>query len=797
MKQALNTIKPKLLATAISALFISISTFAVADESTKNETQDLKLDEVSVTSTIDSRILKHPAAVETYTKKQIAETINATTSMQTLKYLPSFQVRERYIGDSNGPIATRTTGTLYSAQTMLYADGVLLSNLLGNSYSFSPRWGMVSPEEIESVNILYGPFSALYAGNSFGGVISIATRMPEKFEAHASAQAFTQDFALYGTDKSFNGNHQTASVGDKVNDLSVLLSVDRLENTSQPMQFANANLSTTAFDATVPVVTGAYAAKDPNNKDRVTFGATGIDHTEQLNVKLKAAYDFTPTIKGTYTIGVWDLDSKTDVTSYIKDAAGNDVYNGRVNYNGKRYNISGFSPAKVDALHIMQALDFKSNTKGMFDWELTLSDYNYQQDKNSSSNITAPAGGFVSVANGNPYKNRVGTITDLSGTGWTVFDARGTLRPIDGQNRKHEIDFGYHVDAYNLKSDTNSTADWSTGNKGNLTGSSRGETSTQAVFAQDKWQLNPQWAVTYGGRMEHWEATNGQNQATTKGVGGGFKTTQYADKADNKFSPKLSISFEPEPAWGFRAAFGQAYRFPTVSELYQQVITGSTLVQNNPNLKTEQVISGELTAERRFASGLLRASYFHENKYDALVSQTIINGNAIPFGTGTCTATAGCTFIQNLDQVRTYGIELSSEWQDVLVDGLDLLGNVTLTHAEIVKNAANPAFVGNKPLRIPSTMVKGVATYHQGNNITYSLAGRYSGRQYNTLDNSDSNPGTFGGTSQFFIVDVKANYTFAKHWTASVGVDNLNNYKAYVFHPYPQRTGYLQMKFDY
>jgi iron complex outermembrane receptor protein len=94
-------------------------------------------------------------------------------------------------------------------------------------------------------------------------------------------------------------------------------------------------------------------------------------------------------------------------------------------------------------------------------------------------------------------------------------------------------------------------------------------------------------------------------------------------------------------------------------------------------------------------------------------------------------------------------------------------------------------------------MIKAVATYHQGNNLTYSLGARYSGRQYNTLDNSDINPNTFGGVSKFFIMDVKANYKFAEKFTASVGVDNLNNYKAYAFHPYPQRTGYLQLKFDY
>ena len=770
----------------LSALALSVTNAAFAEHN-----EAINLDEVTVTAPIDSRITKHPATVETYSKQQIQETVNATTSQQTLKYLPSFQVRERYIGDRNGPIATRTTGTLSSAQTMLYADGVLLSNLLGNSFGFPPRWGMVSPEEIESVNILYGPFSALYAGNSFGGVVNINTRMPEKFEAHASTQVFAQNFELYGTDKTFNGNHETASIGNKINDLCFWLGVDRLENESQPMQFPLSNrVTATSGLAGGTAVTGAYQDKSEKGADRVIFGATGIDHTQQTNVKFKTAYDITPTIKATYTLGVWDLDSRTDIQSYIKDAAGNDVYNGRVRFNGLRYDVTGMSPSETEALHIMQAIDLKSNTKGIFDWELTLSDYDYQKDKSSSSN--APSTG--TTAAGNPYLNRIGRVTDLDGTGWTVFDARGTLKPVDNLNRQHTIDFGYHIDNYKLHSDTNNTADWSTGDKSSLFATSRGETSTQAFYAQDKWQLDPKWALTFGVRAEHWEANDGSNQATISNV---LRTSDYKDRSDNKFSPKLSLSFELEPAWGFRAALGQAYRFPTVSELYQQLQNGTTLVQSNPDLKPEEVISAEFTAERRFANGLVRASLFHENKFDALVSQAFSQGSAIPFDTGTCASANGCSFVQNIDHVRTRGIEFSTEWQDIGIHGLDLLANATFTEAEILNNEANPSIEGNKPLRIPKQMFKAVATYHQGNNLTYSVAARYSGRQYFYLDNSDTNPDTFGGVSKFFIVDVKTNYKFSKNWTASLGVDNLNNYKAYVFHPYPQRTGYLQLKFYY
>jgi iron complex outermembrane recepter protein len=759
--------------TLLAAVLAALPLLAHAEHDEK-----IELDEINVSApALDSRIIRYPATVETYNKQQIEDTVNATTSMQTLKYLPSFQVRERYIGDRNGPIATRTTGTLSSAQTMLYADGVLLSNLLGNSFSFPPRWGFVSPEEIESVSILYGPFSALYAGNSFGGVVNLNTRMPTKLEAHANVQGFVQNFELYGTDKTVNGNHESASIGNKINDLSFLFTVDRLESESQPMQFANALQSSTIAGAQ-PVVTGAYADKDQTGNNRVTFGATGFDKSEQINAKVKLAYDITPQVKATYSLGVWDLNSKVDVESYIKNAAGQAVYNGAVNLGGFAYTVSGFTPSEAEALHVMQALDVKSNTKGFFDWQVTLSDYDYQKDKNSQS-----------TGVGNPYVTRAGRVVDQDGTGWTVFDARGTLRPVDGNGDQHVIDVGYHIDNYTLRSQTNNTADWRAGQKGAFFGGSRGETQTQAIYAQDKWQINPEWALTFGGRTEYWEASEGRNQTATS-------TANYQTQSETKFSPKVSLSFEPVPAWGFRAAAGQAFRFPTVSELYQQLSQGGALVENNPNLKPEEVISGELTAERRFENGLLRASLFHESKFDALISQSVGNGSAIPFGTGTCTV-AICSYIQNVDHVRTNGIELSTIWENVAIHGLDILANATFTDAEILKNGLAPVTHGNKPLRIPKQQYKVAATYHQGSNLTYTLAARYSGRQYNTLDNTDVNPDTFGGTSKFFFVDVKANYKFADRFTASVGVDNINNYKAYVFHPYPQRTGYLQLKFDY
>jgi iron complex outermembrane receptor protein len=715
--------------------------------------------------TIDSRIRNYPATVETYDRQQIQQNVNAATPAQAMKYMPSIQVRERFIGDRNGIIASRTIGAISSAQSMLFADGILLSNLLGNRWDYPPRWGMVSPEEIESISMMYGPFSSLYAGNSFGGVISIHTRMPDKFETHASAQSFTQNFKLYGTDVTNRGNHETASIGNKFNDLSVWLGVDRLQNTGQPMDFAISNVSSNTTLATN--VTGAYQDKSEKNLDRLIFGATNIDNSEQLNSKLKVSYDITPELKANYTIGVWDFNGKTDVQSYLRDGSGNAIYSGAVSFNGKRYVLPAMSPAKSEALHIMQALDIKTNTKGFYDWQLTFSDYDYQKDFNASSRLSG-------TANLNPYQSRAGIVNDLSGTGWTVFDARVTLRP-----QNHLIDVGYHIDEYQLRSTTHSTSDWASARKGNFSASSQGNTRTQALYIQDKWQLSEKWALTLGGRYEYWQASDGSNQTINA-------VANYQDKTETKFSPKISLSFEPVPAWGFRAAFGQAFRFPTVTELYQQLSNGNNIVINNPDLKPEEVLSAELTAERRYENGLIRLSGFNEHKYDALISQL----NVASVGTTS-------TYVQNVDHIRTYGIEMATEWKDFIISGLDMHANATLTDAQILQNSAAPSNNGNVAPRIPKQLYKAVATYHVNQDFTLSLGARFSGRQYINLDNSDINPNTYRSASRFTMVDIKANYKFADRFTASLGVDNLTNDKAYVSHPLPQRTLYAQIKFDY
>ena len=89
-----------------------------------------------------------------------------------------------------------------------------------------------------------------------------------------------------------------------------------------------------------------------------------------------------------------------------------------------------------------------------------------------------------------------------------------------------------------------------------------------------------------------------------------------------------------------------------------------------------------------------------------------------------------------------------------------------------------------------------MASYRFDERWTATFGARYSGPQYRTLNNADVNGYTYMGVSKFFTTDLRVVYRVSKRWTAAFGIDNLNNYKYWNFHPYPQRSYTAQLKFD-
>jgi len=191
---------------------------------------------------------------ESVAAEKMAESINLVNTEDGLKYFPGLIVRKRNFGDQQAPLATRTSGLGQSARSLIYADGVLLSTLIGNNNSSaSPRWALVSPEEIERIDVMYGPYSAAYPGNAMGAVVNIVTRMPERFEGSVKAQTAWQRYRLYGTDDTYASRQLAATLGSRSGAWSWWLSANHLDAHSQPVAIITAARPGAASGAGTPV----------------------------------------------------------------------------------------------------------------------------------------------------------------------------------------------------------------------------------------------------------------------------------------------------------------------------------------------------------------------------------------------------------------------------------------------------------------------------------------------------------------------------------------------------------------
>jgi iron complex outermembrane receptor protein len=688
----------------------------------------------------------------------VARTVNATDSEDALKYLPSLNVRKRYIGDfDHAVLASRASGTQNSARSLVYADGILLSNLLGNGASFTPRWGLVTPEEIERVDVLYGPFSAAYPGNSVGAVVDYVTRMPDSLELRAAVSTFVEDFEVYETDDEFGGWQASASYGDARGNSSWWVNFNRVDSDSHPIAHATRLLSTGVPGTGGTPVTGALAARNPRNQDWWVLGATNHIETVQDHAKLKFAHDFGDTLQLAYTFGLWSNDAARSADTWLRDAGGTPIYSGTVNIGGRAYVLTAteMAPARQQLTHLMHGVSLRKRRAGHWDFEAAASLYDYDQDQTRSPLVAMPA-----AATGG-----AGRVADQSGTGWTTLALRATRHgsPSSGD---HLLELGLQDDRFRLRSEVFGTEDWRNGGAGARVSAFRGDTRLTSAYAQDSWRIAGEWQATLGLRLEHWRAEDGAISNATQ-------TLPFDTRSETWLSPKLAVSWAATTLTTLKASLGRAVRLPTVSELYQGSIAQDAIVDNDPDLAPERSWTTELSAINEFGHGSLRATLFFEDTRDALYSQVNV------------AAGSTVTTIQNVGRIRTRGLELAGEWR--ALESLELSGSVTHAHSRIAENEAFPASVGASQPRVPDWRATALCTWRLRDRLAATLGARYSGRQFNTLDNSDPHGATYTGTSRYLVYDARLRLAVGR-LAVSLGVDNLGNERYWAFHPYSRRT---------
>jgi iron complex outermembrane receptor protein len=435
-----------------------------------------------------------------------------------------------------------------------------------------------------------------------------------------------------------------------------------------------------------------------------------------------------------------------------------------VNIGGRVFAIAPteIAPSRNDLTHVMHGLAARTRA-GAWDLEAAGSLYDYQHDQSRSPGVAQPAA----------LDGGAGRVADFEGTGWTTLHLRA--RRHGGGEGAHLLEFGVQDDRHHLRSKVLNVTDWLRDDDGVRLSAFGGDTRLTSLYAQDSFDFAGRWQATLGARLERWRADGGYIANATSAL-------RFAGREDDVVSPKAALAFSLNQDWTLKASTGRAVRMPTVSELVQGSIAADAIVNNDPDLAPERSWTQELSAIGEFDHGDVRWTFFHEDTRDALYSQVNVSSGTT------------VTSIQNVEHIRTSGVEMAANLRRW--DTLELSASITWTHSRIVENDNNPATVGNWQPRVPEWRANALATWRPVERLSATLGARYSGLQYNQLDNLDVHGQSYLGFSRFLVFDTRVRYEIDGHWAASLGIDNLGNERYWAFHPYTRRTLSAEVNFS-
>jgi iron complex outermembrane receptor protein len=146
-----------------------------------------------------------PTSVSVVFAQEVAEADGATTLAEVLKYTIGLDYVRGFEGHYN--ISARGFNNYLNNTVLLLIDGRTVNTPQTNVINWSGV--TISEHEIDRIEVIKGPGSALYGANAFSGVINIITKSPRELEGTTASVSA-------GSRGTFSGSLTTAGVREKL-----------------------------------------------------------------------------------------------------------------------------------------------------------------------------------------------------------------------------------------------------------------------------------------------------------------------------------------------------------------------------------------------------------------------------------------------------------------------------------------------------------------------------------------------------------------------------------------------------
>jgi len=711
------------------ALFVSPS---LAEE------KSVKMDEIVVTATRTEKALDDaPGSVAVVTKKDmekrtiitVDEALNTTTGV--------YDQRSKGIMDTAPRIVVG--GITGYQRTLVQMDGITLNN----AYTGNVDWNGISPEDIEQIEVVKGPFSSLYGGYAMGGVVNMITRMPEKREFTAKARYGT---AWSSGDAPNDLKTYYVSYGDKLFD-KLRLFISYANNATNGY---TGNFNVQSSKPTTGIM-GWSATTDRQGNTRYLIGNQGQNDMWSEGGTIKVGYDFSKTSKllltymrshYTYNYGIPE--------TYLRNASGSTVWKyGSVKESSF---VSSGGGTNIQDLYNLKFDTELSSAKIKLNLGLTNLPTDYYITPKSTATVAGGPGTLSSTPSGAASADLQATVPVF---GWNILTFGGTYR--NGWSNSTDTDINFWRDS---------------GSAGTLAAQNQGKDRTYALFFEDEITIMDNLTAYVGARQDWWETYDGYtNQVGTSG-----NPKNFDPRSASAFSPKAALVYKPFKQTALRTSVGTAFRPPTVYELYRTTFSSGITYAGNPDLKPETTNSWDIGVDQGLWKGAkVKARYFENYLSDLIYGRTV---------------TSTYQDKVNAGKAESKGVEIEAEQR--FEKWLRLYANFTYNSAYIKENSAAPASVDKRMAYVPDMMFNIGGDIEKGP-VALTVIGRYVGKRYALDNNADMVNSVYGSYDPFLTADAKIRYQAFKWATVSFSVNNIANEKYYVYYLAPGRSWYLDL----